>query len=126
MTSTKTKAVKKDLHAVAGVDYVDASIDAQRQYSEVLFGKAVDRVGKQLSERLEKALMMIRPGAVVDASPRVSLPDANARVLSLVKKQFEELAEQYHRITGLFLDSIEFGTNSGLDVDAIIRLRHGR
>jgi hypothetical protein len=108
-------------------NYVDTSIDAQRQYTENLFGKAVDRVGKQLGElvevKLKEALAIIRP----DAKAPVSLSQANDRVLALLKKNLESLAADYERISGLRLYRVDFvvGPANGAYVpQALITFQH--
>lgn len=103
--------------------YVDEAVNAQRVYSEDLFSRATKRVDVIIEERLKKALEVMRPDV-----PKVSLPQANERALTLVKQSLEKLAQDYEHVTGQRLYRIEFITSAcsgAYRQEALIMLQEG-
>lgn len=87
-------------------DYVDASIDSQRQYAETLFSKAENRVKAMLDqmfeERMSKALATIRPATVVESpKPAISLREMSQRAIDELTEKTLRAVESYQMTSGL-------------------------
>jgi hypothetical protein len=87
--------MNKTKPAKATEDYVDASVDGQRQYAETLFINAMDRVEKSI-ERILK-----------EQGKQVKLPVANTTAALLLKSRLTDLLDRYYDLTGQRVVSIK-------------------
>jgi hypothetical protein len=110
-------------------DYVDQSIDAQRQYAENLFGKAASRVANdvlakidaQIEARFKKALETIRPTAnAIDL--QVPLSQRNWLAYDTLRKRVLEAVTEYQTESGLLVRYIAVD-NRVQTLDRIINVR---
>lgn len=96
-------------------DYVDASIDSQRQYAETLFSKSEGRVkallDQMFEEKMKTALATIRPMEHQKKTPTTR--EAQELTFVDLRKRMAELAAQYNDATGMKIASVRFDYSSG-------------
>lgn len=86
-------------------DYIDSSIDAQRQATEGLFQRATSRVeaiaAAIVEERLKTALKTLRPDTEPPASVKPTVCDDLLGAIFEFERMCGVAAQQFERSTGL-------------------------